>query len=172
MTNIELPPPIVGSNWLLSQIAQRPDDVITCDVRSTMSPGDPKDDYLSRHLPGAQLVSLDYVLAVEAAGIEGRHPLPTPAAFAEALGMLGIGNDATVVAYDNQGGAFAGRLVWMLRIIGQPAALLDGGIDCWDGQTETGPVARESVDRETIEWPLDAIADADQVVDHNASGAS
>jgi thiosulfate/3-mercaptopyruvate sulfurtransferase len=170
MTNIEMPPPIVDSNWVRSQLTQRPDEVIICDVRSTMSGADSANDYLVRHLPGSRLVLLESALAVEPAGTEGRHPLPSPAAFADALGALGISNGATVVAYDNQGGAFAGRLVWMLRIIGQPAALLDGGIDAWDGPMETGPVATQSVERETIEWPLDAIADADQVVDHIAAG--
>jgi thiosulfate/3-mercaptopyruvate sulfurtransferase len=170
MTNLEMPPPIVDSNWLRSQLAQRPDDVMICDVRSTMSGADPANDHLVRHLPRARLVLLESALAVEPARTEGRHPLPTPAAFAHALDELGISNDATVVAYDNQGGAFAGRLVWMLRIIGQLAALLDGGIDAWDGPIETGPVATQSVEREAVEWPLDAIADADQVVDHIAAG--
>jgi thiosulfate/3-mercaptopyruvate sulfurtransferase len=170
MTNPEMPPPIVDSNWLQSQLMQRPDDVITCDVRSTMSGADSANDFLGRHLPRARLVLLESALAVEPAGTEGRHPLPTPAAFADALGALGIGNDATVVAYDNQGGAFAGRLVWMLRIIGQPAALLDGGTDAWSGPMETGLGATQSVERETVEWPPDAIADADQVVDHIATG--
>jgi thiosulfate/3-mercaptopyruvate sulfurtransferase len=141
-----------------------------CDVRSTMSDRDPTNDFLIRHLPEARLVLFESALAVEPAGIEGRHPLPTPTAFADELGALGIGAEATVVAYDNHGGAFAGRLVWMLRIIGQPAALLDGGIDGWDGPTETGPVATARVEREAVEWPLDAIADADQVVDHIAAG--
>ena len=170
MTNLEMPAPIVDTNWLRSQLAQRPDEVIICDVRSTMSGADSTNDYLGRHLPRARLVLLESALAVEPAGIEGRHPLPTPAAFADALGALGIGSGATVVAYDNQGGAFAGRLVWMLRIIGQPAALLDGGIDAWDGPMETGPVATQAVERQAIEWPHDAIADADQVVDHIAAG--
>ena len=96
MTNPEMPPPIVDSNWLQSQLMQRPDDVITCDVRSTMSGADSANDFLGRHLPRARLVLLESALAVEPAGTEGRHPLPTPAAFADALGALGIGNDATV----------------------------------------------------------------------------
>ena len=45
---------------------------------------------------------------------EGRHPLPAPEDFAATLGALGIGSDSTVVAYDDQGGAIAARLWWML----------------------------------------------------------
>lgn len=32
-----------------------------------------------------------------------------------ALGALGVADDATVVAYDDRGGAFAGRLVCTIR---------------------------------------------------------
>jgi thiosulfate/3-mercaptopyruvate sulfurtransferase len=58
----------------------------------------------------------------------------------------------------------AGRLVWMLRIIGQPAALLDGGFTSWTGDIETGRGARPiPVSRSVVEWPTDAMASADEV---------
>ena len=43
------------------------------------------------------------------------------------MSELGIGDDDIVVAYDDEGGVTAARLVWMLRAIGHDAALLDGG---------------------------------------------
>ena len=57
------------------------------------------------------------------------------------MAALGIGDDDVVVAYDDQGGIMAARLVWMLRATGHEAALLDGGIAAWDGplETETPP---------------------------------
>ena len=39
---------------------------------------------------------------------------------------LGIGDESIVVAYDDEGGVIAGRLVWMLRATGHQAAILDG----------------------------------------------
>ena len=63
-----------------------------------------------------------------------RHPLPTPDAFAKRLGNLGIGDNTLVVAYDDQGGGFPARLVWLLRRTGQRAALLDGGLHGWPGK--------------------------------------
>lgn len=170
MSSIEMPPPIVSAKWV-QNLRERPtEEVILCDVRSTMADPDPANGYLTRHLPGARLVLLETVLAVEPDGARGRHPLPSPAAFADALGALGIGSDANVVAYDGHGGAFASRLVWMLRIIGQPAALLDGGIDGFDSPMETGPVSFDSVRRDPVEWPTSATVNADQVVDHIAAG--
>ena len=56
------------------------------------------------------------------------------------MGRLGIGDGDTVVAYDDDGGVVAARLVWMLRATGHRAALLDGGITAWEGQLETAPV--------------------------------
>jgi hypothetical protein len=44
------------------------------------------------------------------------------------MASLGIGDDTTVVGYDDAGGVIAARLVWMLRAIGHDAALLDGGL--------------------------------------------
>jgi len=69
------------------------------------------------HIAGAVWVDLDRHLAAEdRPATEGRHPLPVPAAFAEAMGTLGIANDTLVVAYDDTGGLTAGRLAVMLRI--------------------------------------------------------
>ena len=158
--------PIVSSHWLQSNYAL----ASVCDVRS--GEADPRLGYLDGHLPGAALVDLDAVLAGPPAAIVGRHPLPDPAHFARALGALGIGNEATVVVYDEMGGAYAGRLVWMLRIIGQPAALLDGGRQAWKGLMDRGPVEIDPVDRDVIAWPKTALADSSDVADHLLDGGT
>ena len=146
--------------------------MVICHVGSTMAGPEPEHDFEHRHLPGARFVSLDDALAAAPSGTAGRHPLPSPAEFARALGELGVADDATVVAYDDRGGAFAGRLVWMLRILGQRAALLDGGIGAWvghmDGDVEHGAVVTTPVERAVHQWPLDALADAIDVAKHLA----
>ncbi|MGB0114176.1 MAG: sulfurtransferase [Ilumatobacteraceae bacterium] len=158
-------PPIVDAAWLRAH-----ETAVLCDVRSTMTSSTPDDDFAAAHLPGAVLVLLDDVLAGPPAGVEGRHPLPHPDAFAASMGALGIGHDDLVVAYDDRGGAFASRLVWMLRIIGQRAALLDGGLRAWDGPTATGPAERATVQRPPTPWPAGSVADADEVVAHVEHG--
>lgn len=151
--------PIVSSHWLVENY-----DVVTvCDVRPSTAARDGWTAYLDGHLPGALFVDLDAVLATEPAPIAGRHPLPEPARFATALGALGVGSDATVVAYDDLGGAFAARLVWMLRVIGQPAALLDGGLTAWSGVIDRGHVTVDPVEREPTQWPAESLADATHV---------
>jgi thiosulfate/3-mercaptopyruvate sulfurtransferase len=80
------------------------------------------------------------------------------------MGLLGIGLYTPVVAYDNVSGAYAARLVWMLRATGTPAAVLDGGSDVWSGQTETGEVPVLPVERPSIPWPDDLLADREAVL--------
>lgn len=116
--------------------------VVFADVRHYLDGRSGRAAYESGHLPGAVFVDVDAQLAAHGADPAlGRHPLPEPDAFAAAMASLGIGDDDVVVAYDDQGGIMAARLVWMLRATGHQAALLDGGIAAWDGplETETPP---------------------------------
>ena len=65
-------------------------------------------------------------------GSNGRHPLPSPAAFTAFLARHGVSNSSTIVAYDDVGGQFAARLWWMARWIGlTKVSLLDGGVTKW-----------------------------------------
>jgi thiosulfate/3-mercaptopyruvate sulfurtransferase len=106
-------------------------DLRIADVRwSLAAPGGGHAAYATEHLPGAVFVDLESVLTAPAG--PGRHPLPDPAAFAAALGALGIGRRHRVVAYDDAGGTVAARLWWMLDVLGhRRAAVLDGGIAAW-----------------------------------------
>ncbi len=158
--------PIVTRGWLEENLQAS----TVCDARKYLDGRDAESSYLEGHLPGAIFVDLDSVLASEPGPIVGRHPLPDPDTFATGLGALGIGNDDTVIAYDDLGGAFAARLVWMLRVLGQPAALLDGGLAAWTGTIERGPVAVNPVPRQPLPWPPGAVADADDVAQQLAAG--
>jgi len=106
-------------------------DLRIADVRWSLAvPGGGRDAYATAHLPGAVFVDLESVLTAPVG--PGRHPLPDPAAFAAALGALGIGRAHRVVAYDDAGGTVAARLWWMLDALGHArAAVLDGGIGAW-----------------------------------------
>jgi thiosulfate/3-mercaptopyruvate sulfurtransferase len=91
-----------------------------------------REAFLESHVPGARFLHMDEDLSGPVSGRNGRHPLPDPAAFAAKLGAAGVGPDAQVVAYDEQAGATAARLWWMLRWLGHDAvAVLDGGLAKW-----------------------------------------
>ena len=134
---------------------------VLVDLRWSLDGSLGRADYVARHLPGAVYLDLDTVAAGPPTPACGRHPLPDPAAFAASLGELGIGWDDPVVAYDQGPGVIAARLVWMLRVIGQPAAVLEGGLAGWAGAVEAGEVTRTPVVRAERDWPVDRLADAD-----------
>ena len=138
-------------------------DTVLCDVRWYLDGRSGLEAYESGHLPGAVFVDLDEDLTGPPGPEEGRHPLPSAAAFARSMGELGIGPDDTVVAYDDSGGMSAGRLVWMLRVLGQQAALLDGGVAAWDGPLEARSTVRTPVDVAVRPWPDRAFVDIDEV---------
>ena len=153
--------PLVDAHWLLTH---REEPVVVADVRWYLDGRSGREAFEAGHVPGAVHVDLDLVLAADPSTGGGRHPLPDPGVFAGALGRLGIGDDALVVAYDDAGGAVAARLWWMLRAVGQEAAVLDGGLAAWTGPLEAGPGdARPTVARRPVPWPADAIVSADEV---------
>ena len=91
--------------------------------------------YRQGHIPGAHFANLDTDLSGEKNGRNGRHPLPSPAAFAAFLARHGVTHTAAVIAYDDAGGLFASRLWWMARWIGlKHACLLDGGMPKWTAE--------------------------------------
>lgn len=100
-------------------------------------------EYARGHIPGAVFIDLDTALAKHGVIGPGRHPIPEPRAFAEAMSQAGIDANTHVIAYDDRGGATAGRLWWLLKYFGHDnVSLLDGGIAQWiaEGrplQTET-----------------------------------
>ncbi|MBS1893444.1 MAG: sulfurtransferase, partial [Actinobacteria bacterium] len=104
--------------------------------------------------------------------VGGRHPLPEPVAFAAAMAALGIADSDTVIAYDDAGGVIAGRLVWMLRITGHEAALLDGGIGAWRGELEEAPALRDPAQFTARPWPAERIVEIDEVAAIAADPAS
>jgi thiosulfate/3-mercaptopyruvate sulfurtransferase len=88
--------------------------------------------YARGHIPGALFLHLDDDLSGAPNGSNGRHPLPDVADFAKRMSACGVNATTQVVAYDNEAGAFAARLWWMLRWLGHDkVALLDGGLAGW-----------------------------------------
>jgi thiosulfate/3-mercaptopyruvate sulfurtransferase len=148
------------------------EEVVLADVRWSLDGTEGRDTYLAGHLPGAVFVDLDEVLSAPPSTTGGRHPLPSPARFAAGLGAAGIGPDDVVVAYDQGPGTVAARLVWLLRVLGQPAAVLEGGLAAWDGRVEVGEVRRAPVDHPPRPWPVHRLVDADRVARGSADPAT
>jgi thiosulfate/3-mercaptopyruvate sulfurtransferase len=154
-------PPVVDASWWQA----RAGSVVLTDVRWYLDGRSGREAFDRGHLPGAVFVDLDRWLASHGSAEAGRHPLPTPETFAEGMGRLGIGDDDVVVAYDDAGGVIAARLVWMLRVTGHDAALLDGGLSTYEGPLETEPRPRPAAVFTARPWPDDRLAGIDDAGD-------
>ncbi len=162
--------PVVDAGWL----AGHRDEVTVADVRWYLDGRSGYEAFRQRHIPEAVFLDLDRCLASSPSAAEGRHPLPSPATFATEMASLGIGNSTRLVAYDDDAGRVAARLVWLLRVSGHDAALLDGGIDAWPGPFASGPPPTGATSRSRggalrgatfllDRWPGQRFANADDV---------
>jgi thiosulfate/3-mercaptopyruvate sulfurtransferase len=104
---------------------------VLLDVRWRLGGPPGRDSYREGHLPGAVFVDLDRDLAAPP-GPAGRHPLPDPTAFTDAMRAAGVSQDRPVVVYDDRDATAAARGWWLLRYHGhQHVRVLDGGYQAW-----------------------------------------
>jgi thiosulfate/3-mercaptopyruvate sulfurtransferase len=123
--------PLIDASDLARHVNDRQWVVVDCRF-NLAEPDAGEAAYRRSHIPGARYAHLDHDLARTPGPGEGRHPLPTPADFADRLGAWGIDNDCVVVAYDDSSGAIAARLWWMMLWLGHSESLvLDGGFSAW-----------------------------------------
>jgi len=160
----ELRGAVVSAEWL----AEHLNDVRVVDVRWYLDGRSGRAAYREGHIPGAVWLDIDAELSGWASPAAGRHPLPLPEQFAAVLGRVGIADETPVVAYDDAGGSIAARLWWMLRDQGQPAAVLDGGIQAWQGEVSTELPDVSPVQRRIRPWHPEHFASADEVAATNA----
>jgi thiosulfate/3-mercaptopyruvate sulfurtransferase len=94
-----------------------------------------RDAYDAGHIEGAVFFDMDRDLAAPGGGrglVAGRHPWPSPEQVSRVMGEKGVGPGTKVVAYDDQSGAMAARLWYVLRAHGHDdVAVLDGGLARW-----------------------------------------
>ncbi|MFJ3421748.1 sulfurtransferase [Streptomyces sp. NPDC086082] len=137
MTTTLLPGPLVDDIWLAAHL----DDprLVVLDATALLPSPREDGDYRSasgreawaeRHLPGSRHADLTGELSDHEAPYH--FAVLAPEALAAALARLGVGEGGEVVSYDSGGGIWAARLWWMLRAIGVPAAVLDGGLEAWE----------------------------------------
>lgn len=124
---------IVSMKWLLARLYEP--DLVIVDCRFQL--GDPeagRRSYAAGYIPGAVYMDLEQELSApkRADGRGGRHPLPEIGQLAAVLGKAGIDRETRVVAYDDQGGAMASRLWWLLRYLGHDQVyVMDQGFGAW-----------------------------------------
>ena len=134
--------PLVSTAWLAENLGKR--NVVVFDTTKYL-PNEAKDgltEFRKAHIPGARFFDID---AIADADTDLPHMVPAPGRFAKLVGALGVGNDSTIVFYDQKGLASAARGWWMMGLYGHDdAAVLDGGLPKWIAEgrkTEAGNLA-------------------------------
>ena len=132
--------PLVNAEWLKEHIGDP--DVRVIDFRWYLLDRKGRDEYLRGHIPGAVFVDLEAVTGGTSKHNKGRHPLPANWQLQDEMQKAGVEESTKVVVYDDAGGSVAARLWFLLGWIGHDAqAVLDGGLQAWDGPLETGSVS-------------------------------
>ncbi|MFN7112246.1 MAG: 3-mercaptopyruvate sulfurtransferase [Brevundimonas sp.] len=126
---------------------------------------DAQADFDQARLPGAVFFDLE---AVSDHGSDLPHMLPTAAAFAEAVGALGIAATDTIVIYDTIGLRSAPRVWWTFRLMGATnVRVLDGGLPLWRAEGRplvSGPAPTPTPASFTASRRSDAVADLPTVL--------
>jgi len=118
---------LVDADTLRANLKNASWRVIDC-RHDLLHPQSGADAYSRGHIAGAVFAHLDRDLSGPKTGRNGRHPLPAAEQLVEGFRRWGIDRHTQLVAYDANGGQFAGRLWWLARWLGhEPVALLDGG---------------------------------------------
>lgn len=124
---------LISAGQLKSELGQSECFIFDCRFELA-SPGAGFKKFVFGHIPTAQYVHLDNDLSSPVTLKSGRHPLPSPNTFLSKLKNWGLNNDAQVICYDDNGGAFASRMWWLFKWIGhENVAVLNGGIQSWIG---------------------------------------
>lgn len=88
-------------------------------------------NYLQGHVPGAIHMPFQKLMCGEPPA-PGR--LPNNQCLQQIGANLGLADDIHVIAYDDEGGGWAGRFIWTLEVMGHKKfSYLNGGIHAWRG---------------------------------------
>lgn len=114
--------------------------------------------WLAGHIPGSQHVDVASQFSDATASLHYTHPQPQ--AIADELARLGIREHQDVVVYDSTGNLFASRLWYLLRWIGVPARVLDGGFAAWQSAGERVEAGESSPPEPVPTWQASAVRKA------------
>ena len=154
---------LVDADWL----AEHRDEVDLVDVRWSPTGGTAAAirNFEAGHIPGAVLLDIDRDLAGDPAAGPGRHPLPSPEAFARTLGCRGDRRRSHGRGLRRRGRVVRGAAVVDAREHRPGVCAPRRCLGAWRGPVETGPAApRQAVSVEPRPWPADRLADADAVL--------
>ncbi|UTR10531.1 sulfurtransferase [Evansella sp. LMS18] len=153
--------------WLKENLGDP--DIVIADCRFQL--GEPEkgyNKYKEGHIPGAVYFDLEKELSAPISTHGGRHPLPETEQMAALFSKKGIDHTKQVIIYDDQGGAMASRLWWMLKYTGHNnAAILEEGFSAWreKGYPVTPEIPEPEITQYIPELNSGMLASAEDVKD-------
>jgi len=124
---------LISVHDLQTSLQNQRDDTVIFDCRFDLNhPHLGYQQYLEGHIPSSIYVDLEKDLSGPKNPLQGRHPLPSSADWANTRARLGISENTQVILYDLQENTYSARMWWMLKAIGhQFIQILDGGFKEW-----------------------------------------
>ena len=121
--------PLVGTEWLASHLREPDLRILDATWYLPHLQRDARAEHGVVHVPGAVYFDIDEIADKDTAL---PHMLPSPAAFAEAVGRLGVGAGDRVVVYGGRNLIASARVWWTFRVFGHERVwVLDGGFPRW-----------------------------------------
>jgi thiosulfate/3-mercaptopyruvate sulfurtransferase len=130
---------LVSTDWLAARLDDPSLRILDCRFAFDH---DGHDDYRAAHIPGALYLNWDTELSDPNQSVASM--IAPPEQVQAAMQRFGIGDDTTIVAYDQEGGHFAARVWLVLARYGHGAQLriLNGG---WTAWTQEGRATTQAV---------------------------
>ncbi len=129
-------PPLVIEPEALPSI-QNDENILIVDLSNAKQ-------YQQAHIPGAVFIDYGHIVGINQpyTGL-----LPEAGQFEKTINSLGINPDTHIIAYDEEGGGKAARLIWTLHAMNHnKASLLNGGLIAW--YREKFPLSNDTVIRQ------------------------
>ena len=164
--------PFVTARWLADRLGGPSLSVVDGSWYLPSAGRDAEAEYKAGHIPGAVRFDLDEI-ADRSSGLP--HMLPSPEAFAAAVGALGISERNTIVVYDGAGLFSAPRVRWTFRVMGAvDVRILEGGLPAWIAAglplETSGP--KPEPEQFVARLDRDAVRSLGEMVETVASGAA
>ncbi len=113
--------------------------------------------FTARHIPGSILVEPGELMSGEKPAV---GKLPAREKLNTLFSRIGLHPDTHVIVYDDEGGGWAGRLIWTLDVIGhRKYSYLDGGLSAW---LKMGLPLSSANDQEPLPTPCIFSAEIDE----------
>lgn len=145
---------VVSADWLQQRLTDPAIRILDASFYLPAHKRDADAEYAAGHIPGAIRFDQDKI-ADHSTPLP--HMVPTPEAFAEEVGRLGISDRHIIVVYDGIGLFASPRVWWLFRIMGaKNVFVLDGGLDGWKAEGRPLTTAQPDFAPETFHASFDA----------------